>query len=243
VVLFVLSHLITPVFVPRYFLPSGIGLAIVLASAAQEVSIYMRGRAPGAVRWIGIAIVLFLMTSPVLTVAALGPASEYRGYLDVARLERLVPSNGIVVAGWQEDFVKLMRLAPDPEAHYYFLLDWPTALVGPRSFVLDYRLMGAYRKSGYYAKNIQDSHAFLCSHTDFWVLDAPNASPLQLGRREDTLEMQKPNWFDLNIKTLPQFEWKVIASFDATEVTRKLIAVHKKSTLPFCDYSDANAKN
>ena len=235
VVLFVLSHLITPVFVPRYFLPSGIGLAIVLTASAQKLSACMRGRAPEVVRWIGMAIVFALMISPVLNVFALGLPSEYRGYLDVSRLEKLVPPGGIVVAGWQEDFVKLMRLTPDPEAHYYFLLDWPTALAGPRSFVLDYHLMGAYRKSGYYSKNIQDSQAFLCSHADFWVLDAPNASPLQLGRQEDTLEMEKPNWFDLNIKTRPEFQWKVIASFDATEVTRKLIAVHRGGPLPYCN--------
>jgi hypothetical protein len=235
VALFVLSHLITPVFVPRYFLPSGIGLAIVLTASAHEFSAYMQGRAPEAVRWIGMAIVFALMISPVLTVLALGPPNEYRGYLDVSRLEQLVPSDGIVVVGWQEDFVKLMRLTPVPEAHYYFLLDWPTALAGPRSFVLDYRLMAAYRKSGYYSKNIQDSHAFLCSHTDFWVLDAPNASPLQLGRHEDTLEMEKPNWFDLNIKTRPEFQWKAIASFDATEVTRNLIAVRRRGPLPYCN--------
>ena len=37
VVLFLLSHLITPVFVPRYFLPSGIGLAIILAASADAL--------------------------------------------------------------------------------------------------------------------------------------------------------------------------------------------------------------
>ena len=158
-----------------------------------------------------------------------------RGYLDVSRLEQLIPPDGTVVIGWQEDFSKLMRLTARPDHHYYFLLDWPAALAGPRSFVLDYHLMQAYRNNGYYAKNIQDSHEFLCSHTDFWVLDAPNASALQLGRHEDTLEMEKPNWFDLNVKSEPEFQWKVVDSFDATEVTRNLIVVHRKSNLPFCE--------
>jgi hypothetical protein len=234
VVLFVLSHLITPVFVPRYFLPSGIGLAVVLSALAEELTSYAQAHGRRVLRPIGVAIVLFLMVLPVLTVPVLGPASTYRGYLDVSRLEQLVPPDGTVVAGWEEDFVKLMRLTAHPD-HYYFLLDWPAALAGPRSFVLEYHLMQAYRNSGYYSNNIQDSHAFLCSHTDFWVLDAPNTRAMQMGSRGDTLEMEKPNWFDLNIKSMPEFQWKIIASFDATEVTRNLIAVHKKSNLPFCE--------
>jgi hypothetical protein len=234
VVLFVLSHLITPVFVPRYLLPCGIGLAIVLTAVAEEFASYVQSHGRRVLRPIGVAVVFFLMILPVLTVPALGPASMYRGYLDVSRLEQLVPPDGTVVAGWQEDFAKIMRLTADPEGHYYFLLDWPAALAGPRSFVLDFHLMQAYRNNGYYAKNIQDSHAFLCSHTDFWVLDAPNARALQLGRHEDTLEMEKPNWFDFNIRTVPEFQWKVVDSLDATEVTRQLIAVHRKAPLAFC---------
>ncbi len=35
VVLFVLSHLIVPVFVPRYLLPCGVGVAIILADFAD----------------------------------------------------------------------------------------------------------------------------------------------------------------------------------------------------------------
>ena len=69
-----------------------------------------------------------------------------------------------------------MRYSQNPNVHYYFLLDWPAALAGPRAFVLDYHLMQAYRNNGYYTKNIQDSQTFLCSHPDFVVLDAPNAS-------------------------------------------------------------------
>ena len=78
------------------------------------------------------AIVVFLMISPVLTVLAVGPIDLSLDYLDVPRLEKDIPVNNVVVAGWQEDFVKLMRFARKPEAHYYFLMDWPAALAGPR---------------------------------------------------------------------------------------------------------------
>ena len=160
--LFVLSHLVTPVFSPRYFLPSGIGLAIVLAASADALgSDSTRARCRACY---GQAVVYFLLISPLLTVMALGPQSLYRGYLDVQRVEQIVPPNVAVVVGWQEDFAKFMRYARSPKPQYYFLLDWPAALVGPRAFVLDYHLMQAYRNNGYYSKYIQDSHEFLCSH-------------------------------------------------------------------------------
>jgi hypothetical protein len=232
-VLFLLSHLITPVFVPRYFLPSGIGLAIVLAACADALGSDSKIYSRAAAQWMWPAAVLFLLISPVLTVLAVGPINLSWDYLDIQQLEQLAPSGVPVVAGWQEDFVKLMRLSHNPEARYYYLLDWPGALIGPRAFVLDYHLMQAYRSNGYYAKNIQDSRSFLCAHPDFVVLDAPNASTLD-ARNDNSPDMQKPNWFDANIRMSPQFEWKILASLQETQVKRKLIAVHRTAPLPFC---------
>jgi hypothetical protein len=234
VVLFVLSHLITPVFVLRYFLPSGIGLAIVLAASADALGSDSGIHARLVPRVMWAVIVLFLMISPVLTVQAVGPIDLSWTYLDVQRFEQFVPPHVPVVAAWQQDFAKFMRYSKNPNVQYYFLLDWPAALVGPRAFVLDYHLMRAYRDNGYYSNYIQDSHSFLCSHSDFVVLDAPNASTMDRGNNNSP-DMQKPNWFDVNIRATPQFEWKVIASFDGTEVTRKLIAVHRSAPLAFCN--------
>jgi hypothetical protein len=234
VVLFVLSHLVTPVFVPRYFMPSGIGLAIVLTASADALGADRRVDSRLSRRPIWGAIVLFLMISPLLTVLALGPINLSWDYLNVQLVEQYVPPSVPVVAGWQEDFVKLMRLSHNPEARYYYLLDWPSALAGPRSFVLDYHLMQAYRNNGYYAGNIVDSHDFLCSRSDFFVLDAPNANTLDATRRASP-DMQKPNWFDMNVRSTPQFKWRVVASFEAPEVARKLIAVHRNAPLSFCN--------
>jgi hypothetical protein len=232
-VLFVLSHLVAPVFVPRYFLPSGIGLAIVLAASADGLGADTHIRPRWALRSMWAGVIAFLMISPMLTVLAVGPINLSWDFLDVQRLEQELPQDVPVVAGWQEDFVKLMRLGHNPEARYYFLLDWPGALAGPRAFVLDYHLMQAYRSNGYYSKNIQDSDGFLCSHPDFVVLDAPNGSTLD-AHNNNTPDMQKPNWFDTNIRTAAEFEWKVIAALDAPEVTRKLVIVHRRRPLPFC---------
>jgi hypothetical protein len=213
VVLFVLSHLIKPVFVARYLLPCGIGAAIVLADFADGLG--SDNQASSRLVWGAIAFGLAIL--PVLTVFALPPLEASRQYLDVQRLDRVVPDNSLLVAGWQEDFSKLMRFSHSPQ-NRYFLLDWPTALVGPRGFVLDYHLMRAYRDNGYYSNNIQDSHGFLCAHPDFLVLDGEGHS-----------------WFDLTIRRMPQFEWKIIDSFSAPDLQRNLIAVHRRASLSFCD--------
>ena len=234
-VLFVLSHLIAPVLVSRYVLPSGIGLAIVLAASADALG--SDSPAPSRLsRAMWAAIVLLLVFSPMLTVLALGPVNVNWAYLDVRRVEQRLPPNAAVVAGWQQDFVKFMRFSQNSNVHYYFLLDWPAALRGPSEFTVDYHLMQAYRNSGYYASSIQDGRDFLCSHTDFFVLDSPNSTTLDDYNRP--LDMRKPTWFDLNVRRLPQFDWKVIASFDATEATRNLIAVHRKAPLTFCNQRD-----
>jgi hypothetical protein len=213
VVLFVLSHLIVPVFVPRYLLPCGVGVAIILADFADA-----RGAdSQTSSRWVWGSILSLLVISPVATVLALPPLEVSRQYLDVQRLDQAATADRPVVAGWQEDFSKLMRFSHDP-ARYYFLLDWPAAVAGPRGFVLDYHLMKAYRDNGYYAKNIRDSQAFLCSHPDFLVLDVEGHS-----------------WFDMTIRKMPQFEWRVVDAFETPEAKRTLIAVHKKSNLPFCE--------
>jgi hypothetical protein len=214
VVLFVVSHLISPVFVSRYLLPCGVGIAIILADFAEALG----AGSQASSRWLWGSIVLLLVICPVVTTLALPALDIRQQYLDVQRLDRVVPPNTAVVAGWQEDFSKLMRFSHDPQNRYYFLLDWPSAVEGPRGFVLDYHLMKAYRDNGYYSKNILDSQAFYCSHPDFLVLD-----------------VEGHNSFDLTIERMPQFEWKVIDSFDAPQAKRRLIAVHRREPLGFCN--------
>jgi hypothetical protein len=230
-VLFALSHAVTPVLAPRYVLPSGIGLAIVLAATARALGAD-RADSPTVARWMWSATVLFLMVLPVLTVLAVKPIDQSLAYLDVQRLEQIVPADAPVVAGWQEDFAKVMRLAHNP-GRFFFLLDWPTALQGPRTFVVDYHLMENYRAEGYYSNNIRDNHEFLCGHPDFFVLVAPNANTLD-GVVNSSAELNKANWFDNNVRTKPEFRWMVVGSFDGPRVTRRLISVHRRSPLPFC---------
>ena len=213
ILLYLLSHLLTPVFVLRYTLPSGIGMAIVLATFAANRRIW----------W---PVITLLLISPVCSALLLRSPQVNAQYINVQQIDRLVHGHGPLVAGWQNDFSMLMRFSGDPENRFY-LLDWATAVVAEKGAVLDYHLMSAYRSAGYYAQNIQNQDAFLCAHDDFLVLDPHFV-------RTNALE---PGWFDLVIRNTPQFEWTVVATMDGAEVQRKLIAVHRKAPLPFCSGS------
>jgi hypothetical protein len=221
VVLFVVSYLITPIFVARYLLPSGIGLAIVLADFADAHG----SDSQTSSRLVWGAVALFLAISPVLTALAMPPLHSSWRFLDVQRLDQTVPPNTAVVADWVDDFAKLMRYSHSPQTHYYFLLDWPAALTGPRASVPDYHLMSSYRDAGYFSQSIQDNEAFLCSHTGFFVLDT----------RLPGQDAEGPTWFEQAIRNMPQFEWKILDSFDGPGVKRKLISVHRREPLPFCN--------
>jgi hypothetical protein len=226
IVLYLLSHLVTPVFLPRYVLPGGIGMAIILTAFADSIG---SDRRPSLRRtrlaWASIAVLLVI--SPVGSALVLRPPQINGTYLDVQRLDDLVPKGVPLVAGWQNDFETLMRFSRHREDRFY-LLDWPTALSGasPRELVLDYHLMWAYREAGYYGQSIQDRDAFFCSHRDFFVLDSRFLS-----------HAQDLSWFDLTVGKMPQFEWKVVDSTFAPEALRKLIFVHRRAPLDFCSVS------
>jgi hypothetical protein len=223
-ILFVLSYLVTPIFLARYMLPSGIGLAIVLADFADA-----RGSdSPASSRLVWVGAATFLAILPVLSSLVMPPLRSSKQFLDVQRLDHTVPANIAVVTDWADDFAKLMRYPHSPHSHYYFLLDWPAALAGPKPDVTSYHLLSFNRDVGYYSPSIQDSHAFLCSHTDFLVLDTH-----LIGQDADG-----PTWFDQRVREAPEFTWRILDSFDAPDfpvVKRELISVHRTEPLAFCN--------
>ena len=223
-ILFVLSYLVTPIFLARYMLPSGIGLAIVLADFADA-----RGSdRPASSRLVWAGAATFLAILPMLSSLVMPPLRSSWQFLDVQRLDHAVPANMAVVADWEDDFAKLMRYSHSPHSHYYFLLDWPAALAGPKPAVTSYHLLASNRDVGYYSRSIQDSDAFLCSHTEFLVLDTH-----LIGQDADG-----PTWFDPRVREAPEFAWKGLDSFDAPYfpvVKRELISVHRRAPLTFCN--------
>jgi hypothetical protein len=224
VILFVLSYLVTPVFLGRYMLPAGIGLAIVLADFADAHG----SDSPAPMRLAWAVAASFLAILPMLSSLVMPPLPSSWHFLDIQRLDRTVPANTVVVADWGDDFAKLKRYRHGLHSHYYFLLDWPAALAGPKPAVTTYHLLAFNRDAGYYSRSVKDSRAFLCSYSDFDVLDTH-----LIGQDADG-----PTWFDQRVRQAPEFEWRIVDSFDAPYfpvVKRELISVHRREPLAYCN--------
>ncbi|HEX3940453.1 MAG TPA: glycosyltransferase family 39 protein [Acidobacteriaceae bacterium] len=210
-VLFLLSLAVTPVLVPRYVLPDSIGLAILLACLAEALGDHLPR--PGKLLHFarGTAIGLLLIF-PIVSFVAIDDLST-KSYLDVQRVERDLPPDAVVVVEWQHDFSRMMRFSPRP-TRFFYLLDWNTALHGPRGLILDYHLMRSFRQAGYFASNIEDQNTFFCSHPNFYVLN-------------------RDQWFETTIGKMPQFAWKRIDILDDS-FERDLYSVHEIAPFPFC---------
>jgi hypothetical protein len=224
IVLYVVSHLLTPVFVARYLLPCIIGVSIILAAFATKLSLRVPVSLRAAQQAVTVVVVMFLVTCPVSSAMLRGTAAENPLFLDVKRLDGIDSADTPMVIDWQQDFSKIMRYSRKSGAHYFFLLDWQAALAGPRTHTLDYHLMRSYRDVGYYSQSIKDGDGFLCSHPDFMVLDTHVLTAMEQG----------VSWFDFEIRNNPIFAWKTVDSLDGLEVKRELIAVHRKAPLKNC---------
>ena len=87
-VLFAVSHLLTPVLVARYVLPSGIGLSIILAAFAHRLSLQVPSSLRATQRVVTIVVVIFLAACPVSSALLRGPADGDPRFLDVERLDK-----------------------------------------------------------------------------------------------------------------------------------------------------------
>jgi Dolichyl-phosphate-mannose-protein mannosyltransferase len=214
-VLLIFSHLVTPIYVRRYTIPGTIGLAIIFVAFAAETGadrIKKLYSAPG-LAWT--AMVTVLVAMPVLFAMIVGYPEINSEYLDVPRLDALIPGNVSVVVVWQHDFFKVMRYSNRADRPYLFLLDWPTALNGEESFVTDFHLMANYRQVGYYSSNIKDQLDFVCTHPYFLVVDNQSSS-----------------WFAAAEKEFPGLKSEDIATVDED---RELIAVRWNESLAACE--------
>ena len=213
-ILVMLSHLVTPVYVPRYALPSAVGMAFILAGFADALGLDRIRKLPSVAGLAWAIVLVILVSMPVISALILDSSSASPEYLDVAQLDATVPANVPVVVGWQHDFFKAMRYSKrrDP---YVFLLDWTTALKGDAEFVPDFHLMSSYRQAGYYSDNIRDQTDFLCRHSYFLVLDNPDMS-----------------WLDVVGKEVPGLQREVIATIDDD---RTLFSVRRTGSYAGCD--------
>lgn len=160
VVLFLVSITITPVLLPRYTMPSAIGIAI-LATVWADRSRLGKGTA-------GIVLAAAVLLLPIAAALLAHPES-----LNVRRVDQIAAGRPIVCDSLK-DFLVMTRYTAHPSSPQY-PLDWPTALASPAGATADVRLMQNYRREGYLAPQLLDPSAIL-SRPSFLVLDSAEAS-------------------------------------------------------------------
>lgn len=157
-VFFLISHLATPIFLPRYLIPSALGIAI-LAAAWASHTIAGKGT---ALIVMGFAVLLL----PIATALLARPTG-----LNVARVDQLAASRPIVCDSLK-DFLVMTRYSSRPDLPEY-PLDEAAALTVPGTDA-DVRLMKNYKREGYLVGNLPDPQQIL-SQKSFLVLDNPGA--------------------------------------------------------------------
>lgn len=152
---FVVSRALQPVFLPRYMIPTAIGIAILCVVWAEQSRI-----GKGISAW-NLSVVILLL--PVMAAAISRPVR-----IDVAEIDQLAAGRP-VVCDWLQDFMVVRRYTAHPALPQY-PLDWLAALQGPRTAVTDFHLMQNYRRQGYWAANLRDASEVL-NRKSFLLLD------------------------------------------------------------------------
>jgi hypothetical protein len=153
VAFFLVSRVLSPIYVPRYMIPSALGIVLLAVCRAQPGR---NAAKPG----IGSCALLLL---PIATALLAHPAR-----VGVAQIDR-VAAGRPVVCDWLDDFLTMSRYSSRPSTPEY-PLDWQAALEGPPAATGAYRLMENYRKAGYLTSGLRDAAAVL-RQSDFVVLD------------------------------------------------------------------------
>lgn len=160
IALYTVSIVGTPVFLPRYLMPSALGIAI-LAAAWTD-----RTRAGKGTRAI-------ILSCAVLCLPIAAALLAHPEGLNVSRVDALAAGRPIVCDSLK-DFLVMTRYSATPSSPEY-PLDWPTALASPPGTTADVRLMQNYRREGYLTRQLLDPSAIL-NQPSFLVLNNAESS-------------------------------------------------------------------
>ena len=158
ILFFVVSRAGTPIFVPRYLLPSALGVCLLAACAVERLTL-----GKGTV----LGLNAFVLVLPIATALLAHPQA-----LDVDRVDQLAAGR-TVVCDSLKDFLVMTRYTNRPETPRY-PLDAEAASTVPGADT-DVRLMRNYRREGYFADHLPQPEELAREHS-FLVLDNRDAS-------------------------------------------------------------------
>ncbi len=158
-------------FVDRYFIPSLIGVATLIASLFD--SRLSLTRLAWAARLACAAVFLACLAWPLVGAERL---TDTRFLV----IDQKLPPNIPVVVDDAQSFLTLTYLSRKAERPYYFPLDWEQAVHSPvRGATVNYKLMRNAKMSGYSSDRVIDVQQLTCLFPNFLVLDVPKYGWLQ----------------------------------------------------------------
>ncbi len=172
-------------FVDRYFLPSVVGVATLVACLLNS---RLSGvRLTTGLRFAWLALLAVILSWPLLSV-------EKMPDVRVATLERELPSGLPIVVDDAHSFLPLTYISRRSPKPYYYPLDWEVALHS--NDTVSYKLARNASAAGYLPGHVLEGREMMCRWDTFLVLDNP-----RLG------------WFSQRIFSSPDFQIEHVNEF------------------------------
>lgn len=159
IVFYLVSIAITPIFLPRYMIPSALGVSLLAALWVER-----RGLGTRSAILLGVAV----LALPIATALLAHPQQ-----LDVAQVDALAAGRPVVCES-QKDFLVMTRYTDHPGAPEY-PVHWSAVLPGAPATSADLRLIENYRREGYFPGQLPEAAAVL-SRPTFLVLTSDPSS-------------------------------------------------------------------
>jgi hypothetical protein len=166
---FIVSHIVRPIFLDRYLIPTVIGL-VMLTAELLTLSDAIRTNLRGSLSLSGR---IFLICTPlpilILFVTAFLKPEPNSALEAVRSLDKSLP----VVCDNGNDFAEMLSGQNGRGTKFVYVLDWPTALdpKSPRGDVTEYHLMEKWKQLGYHSGSISQSEDFLRQTPAFYVFN------------------------------------------------------------------------
>jgi hypothetical protein len=156
IVFYLVSIAITPIFLPRYMIPSALGVSLLAALWVERRSLG-KGSA--------LLLATAMLALPVATALLAHPQQ-----LDIARVDALAAGRPVICES-QKDFLVMTRYSADAAPPEY-PVHWSAALAAAPATSADLRLIENYRREGYfpgqlpYAADVLSRQSFLILTSD-----------------------------------------------------------------------------
>lgn len=210
----IFSWLVRPVFVPKYVLPSMLGMAILLAWMVENLSRVPLAKHGATCIGIGWAILLIaLLITPLLSALREDSHQAPRYGIRNTDVEALVPGGIPIAVENFHLFLPLQQAAPPTGRSYFYVGDLEAASVAAAdpSALLHYRGSRLWRSLGYLPAGAPEWQDFLARYPVFAVVHSPGHF-----------------WFEWRIRDNPDYTWRSLGKLGRHEV----VLVERKNSVP-----------